>query len=375
MRGFLLAGLLLALIGLAGLQLSCQRADSPASASSSAPASPWFEDVTEKMGLRFVHDAGPVGDYFMPQQVGSGAALFDFNKDGRLDVYLLQNGGPRSTAVNRLYQQMPDGRFTDVSKGSGLDIVGHNMGVAVGDVNNDGWPDVLVTQYGGVQLFLNNGDGTFRDATEMAGLSNPSWGTSAAFFDYDRDGWLDLVVVNYVDYDPTWPCTGPYGQPDYWRSENVPRTCQPAVSQRRRRFVAWLPRCYGSVGFGPAAGARLGGRLCRSQRRRLAGYFHCQRRQTKPPLGQSTRRHLSRRGGPARPGLQRHGPGPSQHGYCPGRRGWRRLARPLRHAFDGREQHALAPGTARPVPRSIGGGGFSPGVCPRHGFWRPPGRF
>ena len=227
MRGFLLAGLLLALIGLAGLQLSCQRADSPASASSSAPASPWFEDVTEKMGLRFVHDAGPVGDYFMPQQVGSGAALFDFNKDGRLDVYLLQNGGPRSTAVNRLYQQMPDGRFTDVSKGSGLDIVGHNMGVAVGDVNNDGWPDVLVTQYGGVQLFLNNGDGTFRDATEMAGLSNPSWGTSAAFFDYDRDGWLDLVVVNYVDYDPTWPCTGPYGQPDYC----APKTFHGRVSR------------------------------------------------------------------------------------------------------------------------------------------------
>jgi hypothetical protein len=187
----------------------------------------WFEDVTERMGLRFVHDAGPAGDYFMPQQVGSGAALFDFNKDGRLDIYLLQNGGPNSASRNQLYQQMDDGRFTDVSAGSGLDIAGHNMGVAVGDVDNDGWPDVLVTQYGGVKLFLNKGDGTFRDVTERAGLSNPSWGSSAAFFDYDRDGWLDLIVVNYVDYDPTLKCEGPQGKPDFC----APKTFRGRVSR------------------------------------------------------------------------------------------------------------------------------------------------
>lgn len=216
----------LALVALAGLQLGCQRSDAPA-----APPSrfdlPWFEDVSEQVGLRFVHDAGPVGAYFMPQQVGSGAALFDFNKDGRLDIYLLQNGGPKSSSSNRLYQQMEDGRFQDVSKGSGLDITGHNMGVAVGDVNNDSWPDVLVTQYNGVKLFLNNGNGTFRDVSEQAGLRNPGWATSAAFFDYDRDGWLDLIVVNYVDYDPTWPCKNPYGKPDYC----APKTFQGRVSR------------------------------------------------------------------------------------------------------------------------------------------------
>jgi hypothetical protein len=173
---------------------------------------PWFVDVTDEVGIHFVHDAGPTGDYFMPQQVGSGAAMFDFNRDGLLDIYLLQNGGPNG-AKNCLYQQMPDGRFQDVSHGSGLDIPGWNMGVAIGDVNNDGWPDVLVTQYNGVKLFLNNANGTFTDVTGESGLSNPAWGTSAAFFDYDLDGWLDLVVVSYVDYDPTWPCGGDYCAP------------------------------------------------------------------------------------------------------------------------------------------------------------------
>src|SRR5262249_38956853 len=164
------------------------------------PGPAWFADVTDQVGLDFVHDAGPVGHFFMPQIMGSGAALFDFDNDGRLDIYLLQSGGPGSQSTNRLYHQGPDGRFTDVSKGSGLDIAGYCTGVAIGDVNNDGWPDVLVTQYGGLKLFLNNGNGTFTDVSREAGLDSVLWGTSACFVDYDRDGWLDLVVVNYVVY-------------------------------------------------------------------------------------------------------------------------------------------------------------------------------
>jgi hypothetical protein len=175
---------------------------------------PWFADVTDEVGLHFVHDAGPIGDYPMPQIMGSGVAVFDFNNDGLLDVYLLQNAGPNSGAKNRLFQQLPNGTFKDVSAGSGLDIDGYNMGVAIGDVNNDGWPDVLVTQFGGVKLFLNNGNGTFTDVTEEAGLKNPGWATSSAFFDYNRDGWLDLVVTNYVDYTP-WPCGPTSGAGDY----------------------------------------------------------------------------------------------------------------------------------------------------------------
>jgi hypothetical protein len=215
------------MLGLATLAGGCQRINRSAGAEDRVSAPPWFVDVTEKAGLHFLHDAGPTGDYFMPQQVGSGAALFDFDGDGRLDIYLLQNGGPDSRSTNRLYQQTRDGRFRDVSENSGLDIAGHNMGVAVGDVNNDGRPDVLVTQFLGLKFFLNNGDGTFTESTRQAGLVNPGWGASAAFFDYDRDGWLDLIVVNYVDYDRTWPCKGAYGEPDYC----APKTFHGRVSR------------------------------------------------------------------------------------------------------------------------------------------------
>jgi hypothetical protein len=168
-----------------------------------------FADYTDEVGLRFTHDAGPVPQgtrYFLPQIVGSGAAVFDFDGDGLLDLYLLTNGGPDSPATNRLYRQLPGGRFEDVTAGSGLDLGGYNMGVAIGDVNNDGLPDVLVTRYTGLRLFLNLGGGRFRDITHEAGLEGPLWGTSAAFFDYDRDGWLDLVVANYLEYDPTRVC-------------------------------------------------------------------------------------------------------------------------------------------------------------------------
>jgi hypothetical protein len=187
----------------------CRRAD-PA-----PPEPPWFEDVTEAAKLDFVHDAGPLdGKYFLPQIVGSGCALFDMDGDGRLDVYLVHNGGPKGKK-NQLFRQRDDGTFLDVSAGSGLDVAGHGMGVAVGDVNNDGLPDVLLTEYGGIRLFLNQGGGKFRDVTREAGMSNPHWATSACFLDYDRDGRLDLVVVNYLDYDPALTCRRPDGRRDY----------------------------------------------------------------------------------------------------------------------------------------------------------------
>ncbi len=177
----------------------------------------WFEDVTDRSGLQFLHVVGPEAEerYFMPQLMGSGAALFDFDGDGRLDIYLLQNGGPGSKATNRLFHQLADGRFEDVSAGSGLDVAGYGQGVAIGDINNDGLPDVLLTEYGRVRLFLNEGGGKFRDITREAGLDNPHWATSAAFFDFDRDGWLDLVVVNYVSYDATKECSGNAKQPEF----------------------------------------------------------------------------------------------------------------------------------------------------------------
>src|SRR5438105_3306060 len=225
-----------------------------------APGPPWFADVTHDVGLSFIHDAGPSPErYFMPQTIGSGAALFDFDNDGRLDIYLVQNGGPDSKSTNRLFHQRSDGSFEDVSAGSGLDIAGYGMGVAVGDINNDGWPDLLVTEYGRVRLFVNNGDGTFTDITKEASIDNPHWGTSACFVDYDRDGWLDLVVANYVVYSPTRPCSDQAGRPDFCGPAPFPGT------------VARLFRNQGRISGSKAKAVRFEDVTLKSGLGRLAG--------------------------------------------------------------------------------------------------------
>jgi hypothetical protein len=211
----LLGGGLVLLVASVGVFLALSRPDPVPPADEGAGGPAWFADVTAEVGLDFVHDAGPVGHFFMPQIMGAGAALLDFDADGRLDLYLLQSGGPDSRSTNRLYRQGPDGRFTDVSKGSGLDVAGYCTGVAAGDVNNDGRPDVLVTQFGGLKLFLNNSTSVFTEVGRAAGLDSVLWGTSASFVDYDRDGWLDLVVVNYVAYDPAVQCFDRQGRRDY----------------------------------------------------------------------------------------------------------------------------------------------------------------
>jgi hypothetical protein len=220
-----------ALLVVAAFAISgCHKSDS-----GSPPAGPLlFRDVTEEVGLSFVHDAGPAGTYFMPQIIGSGAALFDYDNDGRLDIYLIHNAGPGSKSTNRLFHQEADGRFRDVSAGSGLDIAGYGMGAAVGDVNNDGWPDVLVTQYGGSRFFLNNGDGTFKEVTNEAGLDLKLWGASACFVDYDRDGWLDLVVVHYVDYNPGRPCIDMVGKHEFCPPQVFPGTVTKLFHNRGR---------------------------------------------------------------------------------------------------------------------------------------------
>ncbi len=188
----------------------------------SATKSPWFVEKGAESGIEFVNDPGPAGSYFMPQSMGNGAALVDFDQDGRLDLYLLNGAGPASASVNRLYHQEPDGRFRDVSAGSGVDIAGFGSGVAVGDVTNDGLPDLFVSEYGGMRLFVNDGGGRFHDATASSGLGGRGWGSSSSFFDYDRDGWLDLVVVNYVSLNPASTCYAQDGTRDFCAPAEFP---------------------------------------------------------------------------------------------------------------------------------------------------------
>ena len=189
-----------------------------------AAAGDWFADITDAAGINFVHDPGAHGKYLMPEHIGSGCALFDFNCDGRLDIMLIQNAGPDSPKRHQLYRQETSGKFTDVSEGSGLNVAAFGMGVAIGDVNNDGWPDVLLTEYGGIRLFMNRAGQHFEDVSTEYELVNPKWAASAAFFDYDRDGWLDLVVANYIDYDPTHQCYDESGAMDYCSPEGAPPT-------------------------------------------------------------------------------------------------------------------------------------------------------
>ena len=192
-----------------------------------APA-PIFVDASDRLGLVFTHDAGVEGRYFMPESLGSGGALLDYDNDGDLDVYLV-NGAyrdPRRRAAqplkNRLFRQGVDGRFTDVTAGSGLGDEGYGMGVAVGDYDNDGDVDVYVCNTGPDTLYRNNGDGTFVDVSRAAGVDNPHWASSALFFDYDNDGDLDINVVNYVAWKASVVCTDPAGRADYCGPQRYP---------------------------------------------------------------------------------------------------------------------------------------------------------
>jgi hypothetical protein len=201
----------------AALLGACNRGPRPDDpAPHTVPSGPaWFEDATDALGARFTHDSGPTGTYPMPQSMGSGVAAFDADGDGRVDLYFLTFGGPDSPSTNKLFLQREPGKFTDASAGSGTDLRGRFHGVAVGDANNDGRPDLLLTGPTTIKLLLNRGGGQFADATAESGLANLLWGTSAAFFDYDLDGRLDLFVVNYLDYDPKVECRSPGGNLDF----------------------------------------------------------------------------------------------------------------------------------------------------------------
>lgn len=200
-------------------------AQSPVRTQGASTPSPIFDELADQAGLKFRHYNGAAGKLFLPEVMGAGAALFDFDNDGDLDAFLVQGSvlEEKDQPVRTLFpwreQGLPQGRlfrndlvvgkdgsralkFTDVTDISGIRATGYGMGAISGDVNNDGWPDLYLCNLGRNYLYRNNGNGTFTDVTEKAGADDPRWSTSAALFDYDRDGWLDLMLVNYADFSP-----------------------------------------------------------------------------------------------------------------------------------------------------------------------------
>lgn len=178
-----------------------------------------FLDVTDSLGISFLHQARHTSRKYLLETMGSGVALFDCDNDGRLDVFFV-NGAeysdpephfsiPQKTGPaywNRLYHQKADGSFEDITEAAGLQGVGYGMGVAAADYDNDGNEDLYVTGYGGNHLYHNDGHCHFTDVTDKAGVGGGGWSTSAAWSDLDRDGLLDLVVLRYVqwDWDDKW---------------------------------------------------------------------------------------------------------------------------------------------------------------------------
>src|SRR5688572_24980940 len=190
----------------------CLVALQPLLATQSKGEPPPFVDVTGDSGLDFIHRNGAAGELLVPEVIGAGGALFDYDNDGDLDLFAVQGGGTapavsgRSESKgSRLFRNdLGAGRrprFVDVTEPSGIAVSGDGMGAATGDIDNDGWVDFYVTALGANRMLRNNGDGTFADVTARSGTEDRRWSTSATFFDYDRDGWLDLFVVHYVNFN------------------------------------------------------------------------------------------------------------------------------------------------------------------------------
>jgi hypothetical protein len=238
----------------------------------------WFADRAEAAGIQFVHFNGMSGQFYFPEMLPGGVALLDYDNDGDLDVYFVQGQmlgdkplsqatiEPRSLPLRgRLYRNdltvQADGtrvsRFTDVTDRSGIDARDYGMGVAAGDVDNDGCIDLYLTNLGPNRLFHNNCNGTFSDVSESSGTNHSGWSVSASFLDYDRDGWLDLYVGNYVQWSITADqrCTGLTGRRDYCTPKvYTPQADRLFRNQGHGKFVDVTSKALVGGPFGPALG-------------------------------------------------------------------------------------------------------------------------
>lgn len=234
-----------AIFGFALITLSACKPTGP------ARAEPWLTSVQ----LPFTHASGAKGDFYLPEIMGSGVALIDYDRDGDLDIFLLQ-GNP-AAGSNKLLRN-DNGHFTDVTRASGLEHSNYGMGAATADFDNDGNTDLLITSFGGNHLYRNNGNASFTDVTTQSpaiALAN-LWSTSASFFDYDNDGWQDLVILNYVDYQfaANKRCQAPTGELDYCTPRAYRSLPSHLFHNERGRFVDVSAKS----GIDKAAGPALG---------------------------------------------------------------------------------------------------------------------
>ncbi|MGA8224720.1 MAG: CRTAC1 family protein [Candidatus Acidiferrales bacterium] len=210
-----------------------------------------FHDVTNEAGIHFHHERAQSPQRLYPETMGAGVAWIDYDQDGYLDAFFVNSGftpffHPAQAPQPALYHNNRDGTFTDVTAASGIRTDGTMFfGVAVGDYDNDGYPDIYMTGYRHSVLLHNNGDGTFTDVTEKAGVGNDgNWGTAAGWFDYDRDGLLDLLVTNYVQYDVDHPVVCGDWRPGARDAPKVSAYCHPD------NFPGTSPRLYHNNGDG-----------------------------------------------------------------------------------------------------------------------------
>jgi hypothetical protein len=227
----LIAGSLAPYVG--SSQTEPNQTSKTAAETASSPVIANFVDIAEKSGLKMTHVFGDqVSKKYIIETTGTGAAIFDYDNDGWPDIYLV-NGTTLSPPKNmrppsnQLFRNNHDGTFTDVTDKAGLRTTGWGQGACVGDIDNDGWPDLFVTYYGKNRLYRNLRDGTFKEVAEIAGVAGTGsqWGTGCAFVDYDRDGLLDIVVANYVAFDLARTPAPGQGLSCQWKG--VPVMCGP----------------------------------------------------------------------------------------------------------------------------------------------------
>ena len=212
-----------------------------------------FVDTTTAAGITFRHVDGRTGEKYLIETLGSGALFFDYDVDGHLDLYIVNathippplDGKSTHTEElpqNRLYRNNGNGTFTDVTRQAGVGDTGYGVGCAAADINNDGYPEIYVTNYGHNRLYYNNGNGTFTDVTQKAGVGDERWGTSCAFLDYNLDGDVDLYVVNYMKFS--------IAENRWWETRGIRTYCSPTDQIAGSHFVSEPDILYRNNGDG-----------------------------------------------------------------------------------------------------------------------------